>query len=104
MKEEYRVIVAGDLNLPLNYGDRATRGINQQKVAVQKKIHCILEKWKVNRRKDGQIYISPYVEKRVKIKSGLYSGRQRSNGRTKIETKEKEMNWMKHQIPVRERA
>ena len=37
-KEGYKVMVAGNFNTMLDYGDRATRSLSQQEVVIQKKI------------------------------------------------------------------
>ena len=45
--EGYKVVVAGNLNVMIDYADRATGGISQQKVGIQKEICQLLTEWGV---------------------------------------------------------
>ena len=42
-------MVAGDLNLTLNYGNRATERISKQEIIVQKEICRIMKSWEVQK-------------------------------------------------------
>ena len=43
----YKVVVAGNINVVINYADRATGGISQQEVGIQKEICQLLTEWRV---------------------------------------------------------
>ena len=43
--ERYKVVVADNLNVMIDYANRATGGVSQQEVGIQKKICQLLTEW-----------------------------------------------------------